>query len=219
MVKAVIFDMDGIMFDTECLAIPAWCEAGRKMEYPITERIVYETFGMNRENTKKVLQGYFGENFDFDKAVKLRTEYEIEYIEKNGVPIKKGLIELLNYLKQNGYLFTVATSSAQIRTRHLFELAGITHFFEKFVCGDMIQKGKPDPQIYCKACELLKVKPEDSIVLEDSYAGIIAAFHAGIKTVMIPDMMQCNEEIEKMLYAKLNSLLEVIPLLEKEKSL
>lgn len=219
MIKAVIFDMDGIMFDTEHLAIPAWCEAGRKMGYPITEKIVYETFGMNRETTKKVLQGYFGENFNFDETARLRTEYEIEYIEKNGVPIKKGLIELLHYLKENGYLFTVATSSGQIRTRHLFELAGITHFFGKFVCGDMIQKGKPEPEIYCKACELLKVTPENSIVLEDSYTGIIAAFRAGIKTVMIPDMMQCNESIEKMLYAKLNSLLEVIPLLEKEKSL
>lgn len=215
MIKAVIFDMDGIMFDTEYLAVPAWCQAGKQLGYPITEKIVYETFGMNRENTKKVLQEYFGENFDFDEAARLRTEYETKFIEKNGVPIKKGLLELLIYLKQNQYLFTVATSSREKRAKRLFELAGISHFFETFVCGDMIKKGKPAPDIYCKACELLKVKPENSIVLEDSYAGITAAFCAGIKTVMIPDMVQWNESIEKMLYAKLDSLLDVIPLLEK----
>lgn len=215
MIKAVIFDMDGLMFDTEHLSVQAWQYAGKQLGYDITEQMIYETFGLSEENARFVYEKYFGEKMDYRTMLKERIQYAQNYIIQNGIPIKKGLLELLNYLKQNQYDMTVATSSTKERAYHYFHLGGIEHFFHKIVTGDMISHGKPEPDIYLKACEILSKKPEECIALEDSYNGIIAAYRAGVLPIMIPDIMKPDIEIKKLLFAELSSLTDVIIFLEE----
>ncbi len=136
-------------------------------------------------------------------------------IEKKGMPVKKGLFELLVFLRERSIKFTIATSSAR-KNGYFLQKAGIAEYFGEIVTGDMISRGKPDPDIYLKACELIGMNPGDCIALEDSLMGIQSAHRAGLKPVMIPDLVPPDAETEKRLFARAGSLLEVIDLLRHE---
>ena len=216
MIKGIVFDMDGLMFDTERLAKEAWAYAGTVLGLNITQEMVIKTLGLNTDDTDRVLMEELGEAFDIMAARKIRTEYVVGSIEKNGIPMKRGLPELLKYLNENDYKITVATSSEHEVARYNFRRAGISDFFDDIVCGDMIEQGKPAPDIYLKASGILGVPPQECLALEDSPMGILAAYRAGLKPVMIPDMKEPDEETTKLLYARLETLHDVIGLLSKE---
>ena len=216
MIKGVAFDMDGLMFDTERLAVKAWRFAGAQMGYRVPEELVLKTLGLNAENSRQIFTQHFGSDFDFNSARNMRVDYVTDYIRKNGMPLKTGLMELLLYLKANHYRYTVATSTDRERTAYYFEKAGISGFFDEIVCGDMIVRGKPEPDIYLKAGSIMGLNPDECIALEDSPSGILSAFRAGMKPVMIPDLIEPDKETDKMLYAKLPSLLHVIVLLGQQ---
>ena len=218
MVKGIVFDMDGLMFDTERLAADAWVFAGKQLGLAITEEMAVKTLGLNREDTDRVLIHELGGGVDLSGSRKLRVDYVTGYIEQNGIPIKDGLIELLDYLTVNEYKFTVATSSDREAARYNFEKAGISKYFTEIVCGDMIARGKPEPDIYLRASEIIGVPPCECLALEDSPMGILAAYRAGLKPVMIPDLVQPDEETKGLLHSQLNSLHDVIELLESGKS-
>lgn len=214
MIKAVVLDMDGLMFDTERIAIPAWIHAGKCLGYNITESMVLKTFGLNSEYTKRFWQNSFGLDFNFDLALSYRNQYAEDIINKNGISVKKGLLELLNYLKENNYKFTVATSSDKIKAEKYFKMANIDSFLGRIITGDMIKNGKPEPDMYIKATELLRVFPDECLAIEDSSIGILSAHRAGLKPVMIPDIIPADKDIKELLFAELNSLLDVIDLIE-----
>jgi HAD superfamily hydrolase (TIGR01509 family) len=216
MIKGIIFDMDGLMFDTERLVIKAWDFAGKQMGYSITKDIVIKTLGLNTENTRRVFIEHLGNNFDFYVFRKIRVDYMTDYIDKNGIPIKTGLIELLDFLKSNHYKMTVATSTEKEKTEYYFKKANISYYFDDIVCGDMIERGKPEPDIYLKASKIIGVAPNECLALEDSPIGILSAYRAGMKPVMIPDLVKPNEETNKILYAKLPTLFDVIELLNNQ---
>jgi HAD superfamily hydrolase (TIGR01509 family) len=216
MIKGIIFDMDGLMFDTERLVIKAWDFAGKQMGYSITKDIVIKTLGLNTENTRRVFIEHLGNNFDFYVIRKIRVDYMTDYIDKNGIPIKTGLIELLDFLKSNHYKMTVATSTEKEKTEYYFKKANISYYFDDIVCGDMIERGKPEPDIYLKASKIIGVAPNECLALEDSPIGILSAYRAGMKPVMIPDLVKPNEETNKILYAKLPTLFDVIELLNNQ---
>jgi HAD superfamily hydrolase (TIGR01509 family) len=214
MIKGIVFDMDGLMFDTERIAMDGWDYAARKLGLVIPREIQIKTLGLTEESTKQIFEDYMGNSFDFDKAEELRIEYVYSFIEKNGVPLKKGLFELLDYLRANKYSTAVATSTEEEKAVYLLKKAGVYGYFDVVVCGNMIEKGKPKPDIYLKAGELLGISPSDCLALEDSINGILSASRAGMKPVMIPDMVRPDKETEKLLYARLSSLPDVIGLLE-----
>lgn len=216
MIKGIIFDMDGLMFDTERLVIKAWDFAGKQMGYSITKDIVIKTLGLNTENTRRVFIEHLGNNFDFYVFRKIRVDYMTDYIDKHGIPIKTGLIELLDFLKSNHYKMTVATSTEKEKTEYYFKKANISYYFDDIVCGDMIERGKPEPDIYLKASKIIGVAPNECLALEDSPIGILSAYRAGMKPVMIPDLVKPNEETNKILYAKLPTLFDVIELLNNQ---
>lgn len=214
MIKSVVFDMDGLMFDTERLAIEAWEYAGKQMGFNITKDIVIKACGFNIENTRRVLLEFLGDDFDFSYCRKIRMDYMTKYIDENGMPVKPGLVELLCYLRYNDYKITIATSTEKERVEYYLESANISSYFGELVCGDMIKRGKPEPDIYLRAVEILGAIPDECIALEDSPPGILSAYRAGIKPVMIPDLIEPDEHINKLLYAKLPSLFDVINLLK-----
>ncbi len=201
------------MFDTERLTLRAMKYAGAIMGYDIPEDVMTKVLGLNMEKTRQVFENELADGFDFDVMQEHKVKFMFDHIENNGMPIKAGLNELLEFLKYNGYKMTVATSTDKKRAEYYFLKAGISGYFDKIVCGDMIKRGKPEPDIYLEACRIIGLAPGDCMALEDSPHGIMSAFRAGMKTVMIPDLIRPDEQTRKMLYAQVSTLFDVIELL------
>lgn len=207
--KAVIFDMDGLMFDTEKVFMEAWDYAGEKIGIGKAGYMVLKTLGMNITMSYKIWQEEFGERYDQEKLKYYTKEFLTKYYAENKVPVKKGLYTLLEYLKTTHYKLAVASSSPRWEVENHLKDAGVLEYFPVIVCGDMIAQSKPEPDIYLKACELLQVKPQESYALEDSRNGLLSAYRAGCQPVMVPDLWQPDEEIEKILCCKCEDLEKV----------
>lgn len=210
----IIFDMDGLMFDTERIFIQAWDYAGEKIGIGKAGYMVYKTLGMNRAAANKIWREEFGERYQPEELRKYTKEFLQEYYAQNKVPVKKGLYVLLEYLKKKGYRLAVASSSPRWEVEKHLKDAEIAEFFEGIVCGAMVEKSKPDPEIYEKACKMLGVEPEECLALEDSKNGLLAAYKAGCKPVMVPDLWQPDEEVERILFQKFEDLEQVKEYLE-----
>ena len=212
-ITAVLFDMDGLVLDTEKLYTRFWQEAARAFGYPMTKEQALGMRSLNRGAGLAKLQSYFGPLVDYDLIRNKRIELMDAFVEQEGVYLKPGIHELLAFLKEHGIKTAIATSSPMERTLLYLGSVGLQNSFDELVSGYMVEKGKPEPDIYLYAAEKLGVKPENCMVLEDSPAGILAGYRAGCLPVMIPDQDEPDEEIAKMLYAKAESLTEVIALL------
>lgn len=214
--KAVVFDMDGLMFDTEFLVAEGWDYAGEKLGVGKLGYMVNKTLGVNHQKTKEIFYEDFGDKVDTEKLTELTREYVYDYYSKHGVPEKPFLHETIDYLKNNGYKMAVASSSRKETVHKHLKNAKIFDYFDAIVCGDMITCSKPDPEIYLKACNLLNEKPEDCYALEDSPNGIRSAYNANMFPVMIPDLIEPSDEISKLYRIKLNSLNDFITYLENK---
>lgn len=205
----VIFDMDGLMFDTESVLFKAWDYAGERIGIGKAGHMTIKTLGMNGSMSRTIWQEVYGDNYD-EEALSLHTkEFLADYYRKNGVPLKLGLLELLSYLRDNKYKLALASSSPSWEVnKHLTDV-GIIDYFDTIISGDMVALSKPNPSIYLEVCRRLGVNPKECFVLEDSKSGLLSAYHAGCKIIMVPDLWQADSEIEKILYAKFNNLIEV----------
>ena len=213
--KAVIFDMDSLMFDTEALTRKLWIQACKEFGIDVSEKIFLKIIGLSRKDGKKILEEEIGNQFNYEEVRKVRDSMYFKYLEQNGTPIKKGLLELIEFLEKNNIPKAIASSSSKSLVNLLLEKANILEHFPVIVAGDEITKGKPNPDIFLKASEKLKIEPSKCLVLEDSNAGIKAANKAKMDVIMVPDLLKANEESEKIILKKCNSLLEVIKYLIK----
>lgn len=216
-IRAILFDMDGLMFDTERIHERAWIRVGKEAGLEFNEDFLSGVRGSSVVDTEKRFKEFFGDSIDYISLRKTRREYVNQEIAEKGVPLKKGLIELLTFLKANNFASSLATSTYTRYAMTLLEMTGVTSYFNAFVCGDMVSKNKPNPEIFYKAAEKLGCSVEECIVLEDSILGIQAAINGGFAAVMIPDLSEPDIELEAKLFAKCESLLEVIPLLDKNR--
>lgn len=205
--------MDGVMFDTERLAVEAWISAGKQTGWDIGEEMLIETIGISGKNSLDIFRRYLGETFDFAEVRACKTRYVEAYIRENGIPVKPGLYELLDYISAHGYKIALASSTAKDQVVMNLKKAGVLAYFQYMVCGDMIDKGKPEPDIYLAACSGLGLAPGCCLALEDSPAGILSAARAGLQTVLIPDLVAPGEMIKAVPYIQLPSLSSVINLL------
>lgn len=163
----------------------------------------------------KLMMIYFGNNFPIEKIINDRSRIAEEIVKSNGVPVKRGLYDLLDYLEQNNIKKAVATSASRKRALNLLRMANIDKYFDYILCGDEIEKSKPDPEIFLKVSDKLACSPEKCLVLEDSEAGIAAAYIAGMLPIMIPDIKEPNDETKALIFKKMNSLLDVKYFLEE----
>lgn len=213
MIKGVIFDMDGLLIDTEKLYNKFWRQASKDFGYDMTFENALSIRSLAAEYAIPKLERVFGSGFPYYEIKKHRIELMEEYVSKNGVEKKEGVDELLAYLKENNYKTAVATASDIGRTQRFLGMTEIFEMFDEIVCGPEIAHGKPQPDIYIAAAKKLGLKPEECIGLEDSSNGILAAYRAGVAPVMVPDLDEPDDETKKLLYAKAKSLKDVIPLL------
>ncbi|MCG1013263.1 HAD family phosphatase [Tepidanaerobacter sp. GT38] len=193
----VIFDMDGLMFDTERLDIWAWQKAGKDFGYDINHSISSNVIGSDFRDTKSFFMQYFGSSFPYDEIYQRKQEYMEQYLKNNGIPVKEGLYELIEFLENKSIMKAVATSTVRKKAEKRLSMGGIKDKFDAIVCGDDVEKGKPEPDIFLKAAKLLSCKPDHCIVLEDSDRGLIAASRAGMRPICIPDIKQPSKEVEK----------------------
>lgn len=214
-IQAVLFDMDGLMLDTERLTISAWDWAGEQLGFGPLGYLVLKTLGMNRQGSKEVFRREFGERLTWEQLSEPTSQYFKQYFAQHGVPVKEGLFPLLSFLKERGYRRCVVTSTSEPSARSELEQAGILPWFDGMVCGNMVEHGKPAPDIYLLAAERIGVEPAHCLALEDSPNGIRSAFAAGVNPVVIPDLVEPDEEILGKAVARLQSLAEVPQLLER----
>lgn len=213
MFKAVIFDMDGLMFDTEIIYNMAWCHAAGKIGKELTAQQLNCLRGSNGTVQGRHFMDWYGPDVPFDLIKSECRNYMVDYFEEHEIPIKPGLFELLNALKEKGYKIAIATSTRRSIAHSWWVKAGVDAYPDITVCGDEVHVGKPDPAIFIRASEKLDVTPDQCIVLEDSFNGIRAAKAAGCSPIMIPDQDQPTDEIRSMCDHVLDSLEQVIDLL------
>jgi len=208
-ISLIIFDMDGLIFDTEMIAIQAWKKAGEKLGYNFEQNYLIETIGKDIRDTQRVFEKYYSKDFPFNEIRKLSDKYAFKYIEENGIPVKEGLHDLLDYLEENKVLKALATSSERKKVKKYLTFANIENRFDCIVCGDEVIKGKPDPEIFIKVAQNTGFKPDECIVLEDSENGVIAASGAGMRPIFILDIMRLSKDAKNLLFKEFYSLVEV----------
>lgn len=213
--EAVIFDMDGVIFDSERATYNIWLEIGEKYGIKDIEIPYRKTIGTNNERTRQIFLEYYGENSPYDSyKAEASAEYHRRY-DGGRLPIMRGVKELLSYLKENGVKTAIASSTRTALVKQQVIDAGLYEYFDKLIGGDMVTRSKPEPDIFLKAASELGVAEENCFVIEDSFNGIRAAKQAGMKPIMVPDMMEADDEMYKKSVAVLNDLLEVIEYIEK----
>lgn len=215
MIKGAIFDMDGLMFDTEVLSTKGWLQAGKELDFPITEEFISKFRGTNIAYSRKLFLDTYGKKVDYDKAREVRTLWMDAEIEKNGVPIKKGLIELLCYLQEHHFLSAVATSTHKELADKYLNMADVSKYFNYFIYGNMVEHSKPNPEIFLRVAGGLNLLPEECVVLEDSPHGISAGYSAGCKVIGIPDTIPFTDEVYSLCTTRCTDLSEAINYFEK----
>lgn len=212
-IKGVVFDMDGVVLDTEKLYIRFWCEAANFYNYPMEKFHALAIRSMARPFAIEKLKSFFGQDFDYYAVHDKRIELMDKYISEKGIEKKPYADELLSFLKDNGYKTAIATSTAPERTEKYLKQVGLYKYFDKVVCASMVKQGKPKSDIYLKACEELCLNPWECMAIEDSPNGIRSASSAGCVTVMVPDQDGPDEEMLSLTYAVAKNLNEVKNLL------
>ena len=207
-IKAIIFDMDGVIFDTETVYLKVWSDVFEKYGYKMTKEIYASVLGTGRENVKKVFLNCFGDNLPIDDMYIEKDENLATEIEK-GVPLKLGVYEILEYLKENNFKIALATSAISERAFKQLNQANIEGFFDVIVCRDDVIKTKPNPEIFLKAANKLGVSPEECVVIEDSSAGIEAAVNAGMVPIHVVDLKEADEKILSNSYKSFEDLNEI----------
>ena len=214
MVRGVIFDMDGLMFDTERLATVLWNQVGDELRIDMTEEFLDSFRGQNPTAIRNAFLQRFGREFDFDGCMGRKDELRHRYIEEKGVPLKEGLPELLEYLKGQDIRMAVATSTQQSLAEKMLKIAGVYEYFDAVAYGNKVKRSKPFPDIFQKAAEDLGVPMRECLVLEDSISGVQAGKAAGGYIIHIPDVVVVPEEVKDGITAELRSLRDVIDWIE-----
>lgn len=216
MIKALLFDMDGLLLDSERGVQESWNVAGEALGYGKVGEHIYNTLGMNAAGRKEYFDNVFGTGFPYEEFQKLSRKAFFNVADQEGIPLKPGAKELIFYAKQMGYKVGLVTSSRKEYAVDVLKKAGIFSYFDGCIFGDMVSKSKPDPEIYEKGCKMLGEEPEWCVAFEDAPAGVMAASAAGIDVIMVPDLVQPDDAIRMRTWKVLDSLDEAIGLLRME---
>lgn len=216
MLEGAVFDMDGLMFDSERIVYETWQYMldGLGLDYGFD--IYKNTIGLRADKTERYYKSLYGDDFDY-AALKARSR-QIFYnrVESEGVPIKKGLLDILEYLKSHCFKISLATSTSSQTALKLLKMAEVYEYFDAFVCGDDVKNGKPHPEVFLTAAQRLGLAPESCVAFEDSINGIKSANAARMKTVMVPDFLQPTDEVLPLIDFLCEDLSQAIKYIENE---
>lgn len=207
--KAVIFDMDGVIFDTERVYLNIWSKVFEKYGYKMTKELYVTVMGTGRKNVIKVFVDNYGKDLPIEKMYKEKDDELFNIIETDGIPLKSGVFELLKMLKNKGYKIAIGTSAKRERVEKQIKDKKLKESFDAIVCGDDVERGKPNPDIFLKAAEVIGVNPNECFVIEDSKAGIKAAFNGGMEGLHVEDLKEADDEIKKYCHKSFINLEEI----------
>ncbi len=212
--KTIFFDMDGTIIDTEKHYRRLWVEAARQMGYNMTDEQALSLRSLGRPYAPVRINGFFNDEEAYGKIRGRRMELMAEVLQKEGIELKPYAQETLSELQKRGHRLVITTATDESRTEEYLRKVGLCEYFDTIVCATMIEKGKPSPDIYLYAAEQVGLKPEDTYAVEDSPNGIMSAYRAGCKTIMIPDQTQPDDELMKCVYKKCDSLRDLLDMVE-----
>ena len=215
MIKYAVFDMDGTLFDTERLFKEAWYQASEKMNLFDVERIYNSITGTSLDTTREIFEKEYGDSADFDVFIEDRMNIFLDMIRED-VPIKKGCFELLDFLRAQGIPCAVATSTHISITGSNLKRTGVDKYMDAVVTSADVEHGKPAPDIFLEAAKRIGACAEECIVLEDSNNGIRGAYAAGMMPIMIIDGVQPADDVKDKIFAKCDSMLDVIDIVKRE---
>lgn len=208
--KYIIFDMDGVLFDTEALTLRCWLEVTK----PYGMKDVRETFisciGTNEDLTRQIFRKKYGDEYPIKEIKEQEEELLMNTIRTEGPILKPYSEETLSYLSSNGYILTLASSTDVDDVKTELKLSGYEKYFKHVIGGDMVSHGKPDPEIFLKACQLMGCDPGETFVIEDSYNGVRAAHAAGAHPIMVPDMLPATDEMYELADTVVSNLREAL---------
>ncbi|WP_242829189.1 HAD family hydrolase [Butyrivibrio sp. AD3002] len=208
--EAVVFDMDGVIFDSERATMYCWIELAEKYGIEGIEKPYLECTGTNDAKTREIMMNAYGPDFPYDEYAKEASKMYHEKYDGGRLPMKSGVFEILDFLKNNGKKIALASSTRRQTVVNQLRDAKILDYFDEIVTGDMVSKSKPEPDIFLLACEKIGVAPENAYAIEDSFNGIRAAHRGGLRPIMVPDLLPADDEMKQLSEAVLDSLNDVI---------
>ena len=208
--EAVVFDMDGVIFDSERAVMNCWLELAQKYNIKDIEKPYFACVGTTMTRTREIMLDTYGEDFPYDEYARESSLMYHEKYDGGKLPMKPGVIELLSYLKEKGKKIALASSTRRETVTNQLRWAGIIDYFDVIICGDMVARSKPAPDIFLKACQELGVSPENTYAIEDSYNGIRAAHAGQLRPIMVPDLLEANDEMRGKAECVCDNLNEVI---------
>ena len=205
----VIFDMDGVIFDSERLIADLWREVAEEKKMPDIDIAIQRSIGITNDATTQVFKELYGEDFPYEEYKKIvSTRFHAKY-DNGKLPTKPGIKELLIFLQENKIPTAVASSTRTAVVETEICDAGLLPYFDRIIGGDQVTNSKPNPEIFLKAADALNAKPEDCYIIEDSFNGIRAAHAAGMHPIMVPDLLDPDDEIKELYEEIFPSLVEV----------
>ncbi|PSW67405.1 phosphatase [Photobacterium leiognathi subsp. mandapamensis] len=214
--SAFIFDMDGLLLDTERVCMDVFKQTCKSFNLPYLETAYLNIIGRNESGVEEVLRASYGDTMDYPVFRKQWKQTYLNIVENQAIPVKNGVIELLQWLQQQHVPMVVATSTNKQLALKKLELAGLSSFFSAITAGDEVSKGKPDPEIYLLAAKRLNVKPEQCLAFEDSNNGIKAAIAANMQAFQIIDLVKPSDEVKTFGHHVFPSMHETLALLKQQ---
>lgn len=217
MIRAVIFDMDGTVFDTEKIYYK--CLSHVASETPLVaelEEVLVAISGMNRADIVAHLKGRYGEEFPAKELFDARDKLVLEQIRTHGLPYKPGFPAVFEALRNKGLKVALATSTHRDRLEWYLSLTGLENAFDWIMTGESVEHSKPEPDIFLQCAQRLGVSPEECVVVEDSRNGVLAGLRAGMRVVMIPDMQRATPDLRERLWQCLEEVTPLPCLIEQE---
>lgn len=208
--KAVVFDMDGVIFDSERAVMQCWKEVASRHNIPDIEKAILACTGTTMVRTREIMLNLYGADFPYDEYARESSAIFHSRYDGGRLPMKPGVKELLTFLKEHDKKIALASSTRQQVVTDELRDAGVIEYFDRIICGDMVSRSKPAPDIFLKACEELNISPSDSYAIEDSYNGIRAAHAGGLHPIMVPDLLPADEEMQSLAEIVLPSLTSVM---------
>ncbi|MBQ0043243.1 MAG: HAD family phosphatase [Lachnospiraceae bacterium] len=215
MVVNIIFDLDGTLIDTEKYYRKAWPMALAHFGYEMSDARSLQMRSLGRPHSPRQLREWYGQDFDYPAVREYRKQLIEDMIAKDGMDLKPGAVETLTKLRDMGYTVAMATANEYDRAERYLKKIGLFEYFDKIICANMVESGKPAPDIYSYACSELGADASECYAVEDSPNGVKSAFLAGCKVIFVPDQTDVDDEIRDMIYARVDSLTDIISLVAK----